>query len=67
MKNKYLLGAIALVMSTAAFAADPAPAPEKACCCCKQDEHGKMACCKDKAEKAGGAHHGHDKGGMDHK
>lgn len=67
MKTKYLLGAIALTMSTAAFAADPAPAPEKECCCCKKGEDGKMACCKDKGEKSGDEHKGHDMGGMNHK
>lgn len=67
MKIKYLLGALALTMSSAAFAADPAPAPEKECCCCKKDEQGKMKCCKDKAEKKGDDHAGHDKDGMDHK
>ena len=65
MKTKYLLGALALTMSTAAFAAEPAP-PKKECCC-KKDEQGKMACCKDKADKAGDEHKGHDIGGMDHK
>jgi hypothetical protein len=67
MKTKYLLGALALAMSTAAFAAEPAPKPEKECCCCKKDEQGKMACCKDKAGNAGDDHAGHDKDGMDHK
>ena len=66
MKTKYLLGALALTMSTAAFAAEPAP-PKKECCCCKKDDQGKMACCKDKADKAGDEHKGHDMGGMDHK
>ena len=65
MKTKYLLGALALTMSTAAFAAEPAP--PKTECCCKKDEQGKMACCKDKADKAGDEHNGHDMGGMDHK
>lgn len=51
MKTKYLLGALALTMSTAAFAADPAPAPKKECCC-KKDDQGKMACCKDKDGKS---------------
>ncbi len=69
MKTKYLLGALALAMSTTAFAAGaaPAPAPEKECCCCKKDEHGKMACCKEKVAKSGDEHKGHDMGGMDHK
>ncbi len=66
MKTKYLLGALALTMSTAAFAAEPAPAPQKECCC-KKDEKGKMACCKDKDAKSGDEHIGHDMGGMDHK
>lgn len=67
MKTKYLLGALALSMSTAAFAAEPAPAPKKECCCCKKGEDGKMACCKDEAGKAGAEHQGHDMSGMDHK
>ena len=46
---------------------DPAPTPEKECCCCKKDEHGKMACCKDKDAKSSDEHKGHDMGGMDHK
>ena len=66
MKTKYLLGALALTMSTTAFAAEPAP-PKKECCCCKKDEQGKMACCKDKDAKSGDEHKGHDMGGMDHK
>ena len=66
MKTKYLLGALALTMSTTAFAAEPAPAPKKECCCCKKDEQGKMACCKDKDGKSED-HAGHDMGGMDHK
>lgn len=64
MKAKYLLGALTLTMSTAAFAADPAPAPKKECCCCKKDKQGKMDCCKDKADDD---HAGHDMGGIDHK
>ncbi len=64
MKTKYLLGALALTMSTTAFAAEPAPAPKKECCCCKKDEQGKMACCKDKADDD---HADHEMGGMDHK
>lgn len=65
MKTKYLLGALALTMSTAAFAADPAPAPEKECCC-KKDEHGKMACCKEHAGQTGGDHADHGEGGASH-
>lgn len=67
MKTKYLLGALALTMSTAAFAAEPAPTTEKECGCCKKGEDGKMACCKDNAEKSGDEHKDHDMGGMDHK
>ena len=66
MKTKYLLGALALTMSTTAFAAEPAPAPNKECCCCKKDEQGKTDCCKDKDAKSD-EHAGHDMGGMDHK
>ncbi|WP_067513347.1 MULTISPECIES: hypothetical protein [Pseudomonadota] len=65
MKIKYLIGAVALGMSTATFAAEPAPAPNKECCCCKKDEQGKTACCKDKAEQPRRDHKGHDMGGMD--
>ena len=56
--TKFLLGALALTLSSTAFAAEPAPAPKKECCC-KKDEQGKMACCKD---KAGDEHAGHDMG-----
>ena len=65
MKTKFLLGLFALTLSTAAFAAEPAPAPKKECACCKKDDQGKMACCKD--AKSGDEHQGHDMGGMDHK
>ena len=64
MKMKMLIGALALTLSGAAFAAEP-PAPKKECCCCKKDEDGKMAYCKDEAagtEKPG--HEGHDMGDM---
>jgi hypothetical protein len=67
MNIKYLFGALALTMSTAAFAAEPAAAPNKECCCCKKDEQGKMACCKEKDAKSGDEHKDHDMGGMDHK
>lgn len=67
MKTKFLLGALALTMSTAVFAADPVPAPKKECCCCEKDEHGKMACCKDSAEKPSDDHAGNDMNGMEHK
>lgn len=64
MKTKYLLGALALTMSTTAFAAEPAPTPKKECCCCKKGEDGKMACCKDKDAASVDAH---NMGSMDHK
>ena len=67
MKTKYLLGALALTISSAAFAAEPAPEPKKECCCCKKDDQGKMACCKDKAGQSGDEHKGHDMSGMDKK
>lgn len=67
MKTKYLLGALALIISTTAFAAEPAPAPKKECCCCKKDDQGKMACCKDKDATSGHEHKDHDMSGMDHK
>ncbi len=66
MTIKYLLGALALSVSSAALAADPAPAPKKESCC-KTDDQGKMACCKDKAEQSGDEHKGHGIGAMDHK
>lgn len=64
MKTKYLLGALALTMSTTAFAAEPAPTPKKECCCCKKGEDGKMACCKDKDAASVDEH---NMGSMDHK
>lgn len=67
MTIKYLLGALALTVSSAAFAAEPVPAPKKECCCCKKDDVGKMACCKDKAGQSGDEHKDHDMSGMDHK
>ena len=67
MRTKYLLGALALTISSAAFAADPAPEPKKECCCCKKDDQGKMACCKDKAGQSGDEHKGHYMSGMDKK
>ena len=66
MKLKMLIGAMALTLSGAAFAAEP-PAPKKECCC-KNGDDGKMACCDDKAktsDKSG--HEGHDMGKMDTK
>ena len=63
MKIKMLIGAVALTLSGAAFAAEP-PAPKKECCC-KKGEDGKMACCEDKAKASG--HEGHDMGNMEAK
>lgn len=69
MMMKTMLGALALSFSTAAFAAEPAPAePKKECCCCKKDADGKMACCdkQDKAKPSAGNHDGHDMDAMSH-
>ena len=65
MFMKTMLGALALTVSTAAFAAEPAPpAPKKECCCCKKGEDGKMTC-RDKDAKSGHeGHEGHDMDGM---
>lgn len=63
MKTKMLIGALALTLSGAAFAAEPSLTEPKKECCCKKGEDGKMACCKDKdLEKSG--HEGHDMGDM---
>ena len=69
MKYKMLIGVLALTVSTAAFAAEAtSPAAKKECCCCEKDEHGKMACCKDKAKESDkSSHEGHDMDGMNHK
>jgi hypothetical protein len=62
---KTIIGAFALSISTAAFAAETAPpAPEKECCCCEKNADGKMACC-DKHKKAGVSHEGHESKDMD--
>jgi hypothetical protein len=64
MKMKMFIGAVALTMSGAAFAAEPV-APKKECCCCKKAEEAKKTCCDDDAkasEKSG--HEGHDMGDM---
>jgi len=57
------------MISSGALTAEVAkPDAKMECCCCKKDEHGKMACCKDKArdgEKT--SHDGHDMEGMNHK
>ena len=56
MKIRYLLGALALTMSTASFAA----ASEMDCCCCKMECCKDKDCCKDEA--AGKNHAKHDMG-----
>jgi hypothetical protein len=43
---------MAVTISSGALAAEVAkPESKMECCCCKKDEHGKMACCKDKPSK----------------
>lgn len=59
MKTKYLLGALALAIPTAAFAHEPATTAEHECCCCKEGEHGEMPCCEDSAEQTEGEHAEH--------
>jgi len=66
MKTKYLLGALALTMSSAAFAQEPAPTAEAECCCCKEGQHGAMACCEDSAGQAEGGHADHVEGSASH-
>lgn len=66
MKMKMLIGAVALTVSGAAFAAETS-APKKECCC-KKGEDGKMACCDDKAKASDkSSHEGHDMGNMEAK
>jgi hypothetical protein len=66
MKMKMLIGAMALTVSGAAFAAET-PAPKKECCC-KKGEDGKMACCEDKAKASDkSSHEGHDMSNMEAK
>jgi hypothetical protein len=69
MKLSALLGLVALTASSGALAAEAAkPETKMECCCCKKDEHGKMACCKDKAKEGEKtSHEGHDMEGMNHK
>lgn len=54
---KTILGALALTLSTTAFAAEPAN-PPKECCCCKKDGE-KMACCEEH-DKANPSSENHD-------
>lgn len=59
MKIKYWLGALALTMSTAVYAAEPTP--QKTCCC--KDGRCEMACCgKDKAKGDSEGHDDHGNG-----
>jgi hypothetical protein len=69
MKIHALIAAMAVTISSGALAAEVAkPESKMECCCCKKDEHGKMACCKDKTEQAEkSSHDGHDMEGMSHK
>jgi len=69
MKIGMLIAAIAVTVSSGALAAEGAkPETKMECCCCKRDEHGKMACCEDKAkEEQKTGHEGHNMEGMDHK
>ena len=68
MNIRMLIAAMAITASSGALAAETTKAESKMECCCKKDEHGKMACCKDKAKEAGKTgHEGHDMDGMDHK
>ena len=74
MLIRILTGAVALTLSTAAFAAEPASDKPKMECCCKKGDDGKMACCEKKAkgdteaatDGDDKAHDGHDMGGMSH-
>ena len=62
MIKKLIIGAIALTISTSAFAAEtPVPTPAPACSCCKKGEDGKMACCEkhEATGQTGADHHGH--------
>lgn len=68
MIPKTIVGLLALTVSTAAFAAEPAPAEQKKECCCKKDDEGKMACCEKHGKaKPSADHDGHDMDGMNHK
>lgn len=66
MKTTYLLGALALTMSSVAFAHETATTPEHECCCCKEGEHGEMDCCAEEGaqpESDHTDHAGHSEGG----
>lgn len=67
MMMKTMLGALALTLSTTAFAEEPA-SPANECRCCKKDGE-KMACCDDhdKSKPSAENHDGHDMDGMNHK
>lgn len=69
MKIGMLIAAMAVTVSSGALALEVAKTETKMkCCCCKKDEHGKMACCKDKAKEGENAgHESHDMEGMNQK
>ncbi len=60
MKMKMFIGALALTVSSAAFAAEPPPPPEKECCCCKDKATGTQKPSHDGHED----HKDHDMGKM---
>lgn len=66
MKLAFLVGALALTLSSNAYASEPAPSPKQECCCCKKSAESKMACCKDKVAEAG-EHDGHNMNDMEKK
>lgn len=66
MNIKYLLGALALTMSTAVFAQETAPTTEAECCCCKEGANGEMACCDEHAGQAEGGPAEHGESGASH-
>ncbi len=62
MFKKVIISAIALTISTAAFAADaPVATPKPECSCCKKDKDGKMTCGEkhDATGQAAAGHEGH--------
>ena len=60
MFKKVIISAIALTISTSAFAADaPVSTPKPECCCCKKDKDGKMTC-GDKHGPVGQSATGHE-------
>lgn len=59
MNTKYLLGAFAFTMSTAAFAHEAAPTADQECSCCKEGEHAEMDCCAEDGAQPEGDHADH--------